>query len=195
MLITDNSYFTNYGTEVRDLIRYIKYSTYDEGITESPIISVFDLLYKDYSEKLEPFRKRLHGESKYKSEKIIETIICDILLEEKYNMLTYTFQVYVKNLIDGSREISLEEEAYVKNNASVDFVIYHQMDNQIILVIEVDGTFSHENNSKQQNKDKLKNNVLKTYEIPYLRLPTNSSDVKYKITEALENVLGKMDED
>lgn len=195
VLITDNSYFTNYGTEVRDLIRYIKYSTYDEGITESPIISVFDLLYKDYSEKLEPFRKRLHGKSKYKSEKIIETIICDILLEEKYNMLTYTFQVYVKNLIDSSREISLEEEAYVKNNASVDFVIYHQMDNQIILVIEVDGTFSHENNSKQQNKDKLKNNVLKTYEIPYLRLPTNSSDVKYKITEALENVLGKMDED
>ena len=52
ILVTDHDLFYKKGKDIGDLIRYIQYSTLDENVIESQIVSVFDLLYRNYSSKL-----------------------------------------------------------------------------------------------------------------------------------------------
>lgn len=59
ILVTDQSAFHKYGNEVGDLMRYMEYSTLDDNVVNSEITSVFDLLYKEYSETLQSFRERV----------------------------------------------------------------------------------------------------------------------------------------
>ena len=52
VLVTDHDLFYKKGKNIGDLIRYMQYSTLDENVIESQVVSVFDLLYKQYSKKL-----------------------------------------------------------------------------------------------------------------------------------------------
>lgn len=56
VLVTDHDLFFKKGKNIGDLIRYMQYSTLDENIIESQVVSVFDLLYKQYSRKLLPLK-------------------------------------------------------------------------------------------------------------------------------------------
>jgi hypothetical protein len=68
-------------------------------------------------------------------------------------------------------------------------LIYSNFGKQPVLVIEVDWVEYHENNSKQILRDKLKNNILEKYNIPYLRLKTNWSWEEQKIISQLESFI------
>ncbi|WP_267879673.1 AAA domain-containing protein [Caldalkalibacillus mannanilyticus] len=189
VLVTDNHLFSQFGKEVIDLIRYIEYSTLDENIIDSEIVSVFDLLYKEYSEKLMSYKNRLLNISKQQSEDIIWTLLNDILNESKYSSITCTYQVYLKNLIKSTDNLDSVEQAFVNHNASVDFVVYRKLNKQPVLIIEVDGFAFHENNPEQLKKDELKNNILRKYQLPLLRLPTTGSNEERKIRSRLDEVL------
>ena len=69
---------------IRDLVGYIGYHSPGEEVPDSVVISVFDLLYRDYSQPLRPLAARLRKELKYPSEDIIWTVLHEILAEQRY---------------------------------------------------------------------------------------------------------------
>lgn len=190
VLVTDKTVFESYSKEIKALINYIRYQTLDRNIIESQVVSVFDLLYREYSKKLLEFSANLPTVSKYKSENIIHKLLEEILEQEEYKDLTFTFQVLLANLLIDYSSVTEEELAYIKHRASVDFVIFDKMSKTLVLVVEVDGFAFHTNNHVQKKRDELKNSILAKYNIPLLRLPTTGSQEKEKIRHALKLSLG-----
>jgi superfamily I DNA and/or RNA helicase len=189
ILVTDHSLFDKAGKEISDLVRYIEYHTLDDNLIESQIVSVFDLLYKEYSSKLIALKNRLPNISKYQSENIIWRLLHDIISEDKYNCLEFTMQVLLKNLLKNSDKLKPEEVRYVNHNSSVDFVVYYKLNKKPILIIEIDGFAFHENNPEQLIRDALKNSILKKYDLPLLRLATTGNGEEERIKKALEEAL------
>lgn len=193
ILDTDHDLFLHKGKEIGALMRYIQYNTPEKYIMESQVISVFDLLYKRFSDKLLPLKKKMNPKAEYKSEEAVRVLLEEIFKQEEYNLYGYNDQVYLSELLHDYRGewkkdglLTKEEFDFVKNRSSVDFLIHDKMDKTCILVIEVDGFSSHENKPKHLKHDKLKNSILEKYKIPLLRLKTNGSGEREKIENALD---------
>lgn len=192
ILVTDHELFRKSRQDVGNLIRYMEYQSLHEHVTNSELISVFDLLYSQYSEKLHELHNRLASKSRFKSENIMWTLLEDILEEEAYQSVYFCTQIYLKDIFhhpDRFSHFKEAEQRYMRNRASFDFVLYDKLDKQPLLAIEVDGFASHRNNQAQIDRDKLKNNICHTYPFPLLRLPTTGSDEGRKIREMLDKVL------
>jgi very-short-patch-repair endonuclease len=173
---------------LRDLIGYIRYQSPEkDGVTDSGVISMFDLLYREYSSRLRPLAARLRNEMVYKSEDIVWTHLSDILQEEPYRHLTVVDHVLVRNLLSDLAGLTPRQEAFVRHRASVDFVVYNRMTNDPVLAIEVDGFAYHENNPEQQKRDAVKNGILQARGLPLLRLATTGSREDRRIRQALDD--------
>ena len=98
ILVTNNDMLPT-SRHIRDLVGYIRYHNPGEEVVDSAVVSVFDLLYREYSQRLKPLAARLRKELKYKSEDIIWTVLHEILAEERYVHLSGDLQVLVRNLI------------------------------------------------------------------------------------------------
>jgi hypothetical protein len=170
---------------IRDLIGYIRYLNSDEEVVDSAVISMFDLLYRDYNDRLRPLAARLKNEMTYRSEDIIWTALHDILAEHDYAHLTVGYQVLVRNLLVDLSRLTPRQEAFVQRRASVDFVVYNQVTNRPLLAIEVDGFAFHENNPAQLERDAIKDEILRAHQMPVLRLATTGSGEDQRIREAL----------
>ena len=191
VVVTDKTLFNNEGKEIKSLLKYIKYNELDSEIINSQIVSVFDLLYKDYSEKLENLNKRLLNRSKFKSENIIDTILNDGFIQEKFIDYEYRREILLRNCLNSIDEFSIEEQQYIKNGARIDFVVYDKMDKKPQLFIEVDGFEFHMNRPEQLKKDKLKNSIAKKSNIPMLRLETaRKAYTEEMIIEMVKEKLG-----
>ncbi|HVJ47663.1 DUF2726 domain-containing protein [Desulfitobacterium sp.] len=70
-----------------------------------------------------------------------------------------------------------------------DFVIFNKLDKMPVLVVEVDGYAFHANNSKQLERDKMKDTILEKYGIPILRIKTNESGEEAKLRNKLNRIL------
>ena len=189
ILVTNREMFLKKRSEIGDLIRYIEYSNPDNNVFKSNIISVFDLLYKDYSKKLIPLKKRMKRNVRYKSQEILRVLLEKIFNESQYDLCFYAEEMLIRNLIRDVSQLNKEELQYINNRASLDFVIYRKIGKSCIMAIEVDGFEYHENNPKQLNRDMLKNSILEKYKIPLLRLPTNHSEEEEKIKRKLDELL------
>ncbi|WDL97762.1 AAA domain-containing protein [Alicyclobacillus sp. ALC3] len=189
ILVTDHSMFRDTQSEVGDLLRYMEYNTLDENIIESATVSVFDLLYKDYSHKLAELRRRVTKKSKYDTENIIRALMQDILHEQRYSGLSFREQVFIRNLFRDLNKLNANERQYIQNGASVDFLVYHKMDRAPVLAIEVDGFTYHENNPKQLERDHMKDRIFAAYGLPLLRLPTTGSEERNRICSRLDDIL------
>lgn len=174
---------------LRDLMEYVRYRDPEQQPRQSSVVSVFDLLYRRYSERLEPFAARLLGQMKYPSEDSVWTLLHDLMAEEPYRDLDLHAQVLVQNLIPSLVGLTQEQTAYVKNRCSLDFVVYRRVARQPILGIEVNGFAFHENMPDRRAKDLLKKGILERYSIPLLALPTTGSGEKSLIRAALDEAL------
>ncbi len=172
VVVTDKRLFNQYGNDVKSLLKYIKYNELDSEIINSQIVSVFDLLYKEYSKKLEKLNKNLLSRSKFKSENIMDTILNSEFKKEDYKDYKYEREIFIRNIFKSLDNLKDKEKAYVNNGARFDFVIYDKMDNKPKLFIEVDGFEYHKNRSKQLEKDKMKDNIAKKNGIKILRFET-----------------------
>ena len=190
ILVTNHSLLPK-SRHIRELIDYIAYQNPDyPSYEDSTIISVFDLLYREYSEKLTSLAKRLRAGPKEKSEKIIWTLLHDLVAEERYSHLRPAYQVYLRNLFpDTNARLTSRQRAYIGNKASVDFVLYSRTSNRALLGIEVDGFAYHENDQRQQEQDALKDSIFELYALPLLRLPTTGSGEGEKLRAALDAVI------
>lgn len=186
VLVTDHDLFYKKGKDIGDLIRYMQYSTLDENVIESQVVSVFDLLYKQYSRKLLPLKAKMDSKARYQSEEALRVLLEEILAQPKYNRFSYTQGMLLRNLLNSVENLSYEELAYVNNRASLDFVVYYKQDKSCKVVVEVDGFAFHENRPEQLKRDALKDAILKKNNIPFLRLFTNGSGERERILRALE---------
>lgn len=186
VLVTDHDLFYKKGKNIGDLIRYMQYSTLDENVIESQVVSVFDLLYKQYSRKLLPLKAKMDSTARYQSEEALRVLLEEILTQPQYDRFSYVQGMLLRNLLNTVENLSDEELAYVNSRASLDFVVYYKQDKSCKLVVEVDGFAFHENRPEQLRRDALKDAILKKYEIPFLRLATNGSRERERILRALE---------
>lgn len=198
ILVTHHDFFYKNGNEVRALIQYIQYNMPDTYSIGEGAISVFDLLYREHSEKLLPLKRKLDPKAKLKSEEIMRTTLKEILLQEKYNEYTFNEQVLLGSLVSEKcegwkKDMLLTEKEYnlINHGSSVDFVICRKMDKKCVLVIEVQGVEFHENRKQQQVRDRLKKSILDKYKIEFLPLETNGSDEVEKIQDKLDSIREK----
>ena len=192
VVVTDYHYFHQHGKHIRDLWNYIQYNTLDKQILESETVSVFDLLYKNFSPALQALQSRLPAHSKYASENIVYALLETILKEPEYSDYSFAFQVLVRHIFNYFDEFDIrhlnEKERQYFLRASVDFVVYRKCGNRCACIIEVDGFEFHENNPVQLKRDALKQSLFDKHKIKILRLPTNGSGEERKIREMLNSL-------
>ncbi|EHC03278.1 AAA domain-containing protein [Streptococcus suis] len=176
---------------ISDLLGYIQYNNFE--VRESPIYSIFDYLYKQYEqEKEEYFRKRKRI-SRYDSENLMYHRIREVFMsDEKYNSLDVIHDYKLHNLVKDFTRLTEVEAKYARHgNTHLDFLIINRLTKAPVLAVEVDGYAFHKGNSKQFERDIMKDNILKKYDLPLIRFKTNESQEKEKLIEILDGLLGR----
>ena len=174
-------------SNIMDLINYIKYNNFEA--IQSNICSIFDLLYKRYTEERIKFLQKHPKVSQYASENIAYSCIKECLNSIPNSSLDVIFGLPLKNLIRINKELYSEDEIqFIYRNSHVDFMIYNKMNKTPVLAIEVDGE-QHRDNIKQKQRDELKNTILQKANIALLRLPTTGSGEAEKIISKLRQLI------
>ncbi len=183
IVVSDNEKNKN----MKDLINYIKYNNFE--VIHSKVYSIFDLLYKNYSPYLDKYVHDVKNISKFKSENLMNNIIQKVLNNKNYIHLDKIFNLPLNRLIKDTSLLTPDERKFSQNDWShLDFLIYNKINKQAVLAIEVDGVKYHENNPVQLKRDKLKDNILKKYNIPIIRFPTNGSEEEKKLLKKLKDI-------
>lgn len=189
VLVSDVEVFKKSNKEISELIRYMEYYTESSLYHESKVISVFDLLYKEFSEVLiERENKLRKSDSKYKTERIIASLLRDILSEEKFKKINFKREYRLKDLVNDTSHLYEDEKQFIKTAARVDFLLHYKMGNEPLGVIEVDGVAYH-HSKDQKRRDRIKNTILDKAGIPILRLRTNESREPERIKQFLNKHL------
>ncbi|MFC7624430.1 AAA domain-containing protein [Microlunatus sp. GCM10028923] len=190
VLVIDNKLLPR-SRHIRDLVGYIEYhDPHGSGARESKVISVFDLLYRDYSRQLRPLAARLSQRSRYRSENIMWSVLEGIVAEDPYRVFAFRAQVKLRALVPDTELLDEDELKYVRHAAtSVDFVVFNRMTKKLACAIEVDGFEYHENKPEQLARDAKKDAICAKYGVPLLRLPTTGSREPDRIRNLLDRVL------
>lgn len=190
VMVTSPSVLKKHGSNIGDLLRHIEYQTLDSCIFESKTISVFDCLYKEYSEALNDFRKTVGKKSDYLSENLMIAVLNGILEEEKYRSFSYQRDYALHLLVKDFSLLNEEEHKFASHSYShIDFLIYNKLDMQPILAIEVDGYQYHELDAKQKRRDKIKDSIMEKLSIPLLRLSTTESGEQERVIAELNKII------
>lgn len=174
---------------ITDLIDYIQYNNFE--VAESKIYSIFDYLYKQYTEERIAYLKKHKKISEYDSENLMYSLIEEIIADNKYSSLDVVCHFPLNMLIKNPELLNEPECQYAMNAAThLDFLIYNRIGKKPVLAIEVDGYEYHKENTVQASRDFLKNHIMELYEIPLLRFKTNGSGEREKIIEMLDKLVG-----
>jgi very-short-patch-repair endonuclease len=187
---TSNKVFKQHGTNIGDLIRYIQYNSFDNAVIESKKVSVFDLLYSEYSEKLLNYRTHKKRVSEYESENLMYGVIEEVLSLPKYNSFKCVLHVPLKYIVKDFNGLKSEESKFAQNPwTHVDFLIFNKLDKDPELVVEVDGHEFHRNNEKQRARDSMKDKILEHINLPILRVATNESGERERLIRKLDEII------
>ncbi len=180
-LVTGDDVFASSNGHIAALIRYMEYYAEDGQVHRAPVISAFDLLYREYDRSLERLNRRLRpSDSVYKSEQIVAQILRETLARESLAGITFHREVELLQLASiASQAFTPRELSFMRNEASCDFVLYFKVGKKPLGVIEVDGG-SHEE-AEQAERDAVKNSILQKCDIPLLRLKTIESSIEEKV--------------
>ncbi|MDK2819800.1 MAG: DUF2726 domain-containing protein [Mycoplasmataceae bacterium] len=175
---------------IDDLAEYIRYINKNNANMQIRVESIFDLLYSQYKNEREMLLKNSTKISQYDSENIFYLFLSKVIKD--YPSLDITFE-YSLNLLIKDKTILKDFPELIKfasNNWShIDFIIYNKITKRPILAIEVDGYSTHDNNAKQKVRDAKKDEILKLYNFPLLRLSTKGADEYKKISGVLDKIL------
>ncbi len=157
---------------------------------QSEISSIFDLLYKQYAQKRYELLKNHKLISKYDSENLASILIKKILTDKNFSKLDFTCHYPLNKLILNMDKLHERQRSYALHPAThVDFIIFNKMDKMPILAIEIDGTAYHREGSNQYARDRMKDEILKKYDIPLIRLATNGSSEEKRVSSELSVIL------
>ena len=175
-------------SNIGDLIDYIEYNNF--AVVESSIYSVFDFLYRQFTQGRKEYLKKYRRISEYDSENLMYALIKNVLYENDYSTLNVIWHQPLNMLIRDYGLMSDEECRYAMNSAThLDFLIYNHITKKVVLAIEVDGFHYHKKGTVQSKRDKKKDHILKLYGIPLIRFATNGSNEKERLTAKLKEVL------
>ena len=167
------------------MIDYIQYNNFE--VTDSKTYSVFDYLYKQYTEERKAYLQKHKKISQYDSENLMYSLIEEIITDNKYASLDVVCHFPLNMLIKNPDLLNEQECRYVMNPAThLDFLIYNRISKKPVLAIEVDGYEYHKKDTVQASRDALKDHILELYQIPLVRFKTNGSGEKEKIAELLD---------
>lgn len=174
----------NLDTNIGDLIRYVQHNNFE--VHDGKVYSIFDLLYKEYSQKRIQLLRKSKKISEFDSENLAFQLIEDILKEKEYNSLLLACHFPLNMIVRDLSLLTEEEIKYLMNaNTHVDFLIYRRYDKSPILAIEVDGFAYHKEGTRQKERDLLKDSIFQKYGLSLLRLSTTGSGEREKIVNAL----------
>lgn len=184
-LVTGDEVFTANNGHIAALMRYMEYYAQDEQIVRAPVVSAFDLLYKEYDQSLARLNARLRPEdSRYKSEQIVAQVLREILSDTSLHALNFHTQIALSQVVSTNNPaLTPRELSFMRNGASCDFVLYFRVGKIPVGVIEVDGG-SHDR-PDQAERDALKNSILAKSNISILRLRTIESGIEKKVAAFL----------
>lgn len=172
-------------SNIGDLIAYIEYNNFQ--VVHSKIYSVFDLLYRQYTDARMTYLKKHQHVSRYDSENLMYGAIAEILNNRPQLSLNLICHQPLNMLIRDLKHLNDEERRYAMNTAThVDFLIYNRISKKPVLAIEVDGFHYHKPGSLQHERDRMKDHILNLYGIPLLRFATNGSEEIEQIERALD---------
>ena len=175
---------------INDLVKYIKYNNFE--VIESNVKSIFDLLYKENRLARLQYLKNKKRISLFDSENIAYNEIENIL-KNNYNNLGIITHIPLFRILENKNLLNKDELKYASHEwTHIDFVIYNKMDKKPSLAIEVDGYTFHKKFTAQSQRDELKNEILKKYNIPLIRLSTIGSDEKNIIKSKLDELYMQM---
>jgi len=187
LVVTGNEQLKEHN--ITDLIDYIQYNNFE--VAESKIYSIFDYLYKQYTEERIAYLTKHKKISEYDSENLMYSLIEEIFADNKYSSLDVVCHFPLNMLIKNPELLNEQECQYAMNPAThLDFLIYNRIGKKPVLAIEVDGYEYHKENTVQASRDFLKNHIMELYEIPLLRFKTNGSGEREKIVEMLDKLVG-----
>ncbi len=190
IIVTSDKGFRQHGTNIGDLMRYIEYQSMGKTILKSNKISVFDLLYTEHSKALLDFMASVRNVSKFKSENLMNRVIESALDEPRFRSFRHVLHVPLYSIVNDYSELDETETQFAKHPwAHVDFLIYNKHDKGPSLAVEVDGYRYHVDNKEQTKRDGIKDRVLYKIGLPVLRIRTNESGEKGKLTKALDRVI------
>lgn len=173
---------------ITDLIDYIKYNNFE--IVDSKTYSIFDYLYKQYTEERKAYLQKYKKVSEYDSENLMHSLIEEIIAEDKYSNIDVVCHFPMNMLIRNPGLLNERECQYAMNPAThIDFLLYNIISKKCVLAIEVDGYEYHKEDTVQYSRDLLKDHILKLYGIPFIRFKTNGSGEKEKIIEMLDKLV------
>ncbi|MFC9963951.1 AAA domain-containing protein [Nocardia ignorata] len=161
---------------LRDLFGYVRYRDRRHAVVDSDLVSIFDLLYTELSE-----RRRAHpmigwGRTRWPSEDIALTMLEQVLADTGRDHLAIHRQVYLQNVFPRDlRLLDAELRDFVRHRSSFDFVVFNHITNVNVGAVEVDGFSTHEADPVQQARDSKKDEICDRYGFPLLRLPTTGS--------------------
>ena len=187
LVVTGNKQQKN--GNIGDLLAYIEYNNFT--VTESKIHSIFDYLYKQYTEARMTYLATRKRVSEYDSENLTYALIDNILHNNAaMRHLDVVCHLPLRMLIRDFSLLNDVERRYAGNGLThVDFLIYNKVGKQPVLVVEVDGHEHHKYGSRQKERDMMKDRILELYGIPYERLRTTESNEQERIKSKLKEIL------
>lgn len=88
--------------------------------------------------------------------------------------------------------MSESEMKYAANYSThLDFIIINRVSKQPVLAIETDGYSYHNDATRQHQRDLKKDNILRSYGLPLLRLSTKGSSEREKVTDMINQLIQK----
>lgn len=178
----------NRNTNIGELVRYIQYNNFD--VAQSRLYSIFDMLYQEYEEKRKQYLAKHKRISEYDSENLMYALLESLLTEEAFQKLEVAVHFPLYLLIRDKSLLAQEECAYAMHpNTHLDFVIFHKIDKEFLLAVEVDGHEFHKEGTRQHERDTMKDQILEKYGMPLLRFSTTGCDEETILREKLEDLL------
>ncbi|UXX77790.1 AAA domain-containing protein [Reichenbachiella carrageenanivorans] len=165
---------------ISDLIKYIEYNNF--SIVQSELSSIFDLLYRGYEEERSKILRKSGKISEFDSENLMFGLIKQVLAEDQFLKYDTLPHFPLRQLFMDFSRLNEQEAKYASNPLThLDFLIYNKLSKVPVLGIEVDGFKFHKRGTKQAERDKLKDQILKEYNFPILRFRTNESNEKERL--------------
>mgnify|MGYP003578662126 CR=1 FL=1 len=186
-LLVVNGNASEKDNNISDLIRYIDYHNFT--IVNSELHSIFDYLYKGYEEKRRAFLSFQKKKSVFDSENLTYLLIKEVLSQDEFSKYDVVLYFPLRNLVLNFDRLSEEEERYAKHHAThLDFLIYNKLGKNPVLAIEVDDYEYHKKESRQSQRDAMKNEILEKYGVPVLRFSTTGSGESEKLIRKLTTI-------
>ena len=117
-------------------------------------------------------------------------VIEEVLEAHEFSSFKCVLHIPLNSIVRDFSNLNEKEKMFAQNPwTHVDFLIFNKLDKEPVLVVEVDGFEYHMNNKEQQNRDMLKDKILKQINLPILRVATNESGEKEKLIQMLNAIM------